>query len=117
MAQVTAVAQIQSLAQEFPYAVGVGNIHTQQKEKHSGQVTKDIFFLFLGLHPQHMEAPRLGVKSELQLVAYTTATAMPDPKPCQQPTPQLTAAPILNPLCQARDQTCIVMDTSQIHYH
>ena len=26
---------------------------------------KKIFFRFLGLHPQHMEVPRLGVKSEL----------------------------------------------------
>ena len=34
------------------------------------------FFLFLGLQVQHMEeAPRLGVESELQLPAYTTATA------------------------------------------
>ena len=28
---------------------------------------------FLGPHPQHMEVPRLGVKSELQLLAYTAA--------------------------------------------
>ena len=33
-------------------------------------------FAFLGLHPWHMEVPRLGVESELQLLAYTTATAM-----------------------------------------
>ena len=32
-------------------------------------------FCFLGLHPQHMEVPRLGVESELQLLAYATATA------------------------------------------
>ena len=32
-------------------------------------------FFFLGPHPLHMEAPRLGVESELQLPAYTTATA------------------------------------------
>ena len=37
------------------------------------------FFVFLGPHPQHMEVPRLGVKSELQLPAYTTATATQDP--------------------------------------
>ena len=33
-------------------------------------------------HPppsRHMEGPRLGVKSELQLLAYNTATATPDP--------------------------------------
>ena len=29
---------------------------------------------FLGLHPQHMEVPRLGVQLELQLLAYATAT-------------------------------------------
>ena len=44
-------------------------------------------YLFLGLHPQHMEVPRLGVKSELQLLTYTTATA--------------TQA--LNPLSEVRD--------------
>ena len=38
-----------------------------------------LFFLFLGLHPQHIEVPRLGVKSELQLPVYTTATATWDP--------------------------------------
>ena len=37
------------------------------------------FFAFLGLHKQHVEVPRLGVKSELQLLAYAIATAVPDP--------------------------------------
>ena len=36
------------------------------------------FFVFLGLHPQHMEVPRLGVESELQLPTYATAMAMQD---------------------------------------
>ena len=31
------------------------------------------FFFFLGLHLRHMEVPRLGVWSELQSLAYTTA--------------------------------------------
>ena len=58
-----------------------------------------------------MEVPGLGVKSELQLPAYTTATAAQDPSPIcdlhhssQQPW-------ILNPLSEARDQTCILTDT------
>ena len=34
---------------------------------------------FLGPHPRHLEVPRLGVESELQLSAYTTATATQDP--------------------------------------
>ena len=46
-------------------------------------------FVFLGLHPQLMELPMLGVESELQLSAYTTATAVQDPRP----TPQLMAMP------------------------
>ena len=37
------------------------------------------FSFFLGPHPRHMEVSRLGVKLELLLPAYTTATAMPDP--------------------------------------
>ena len=49
----------------------------------SGRVTRLLllllfFFVFLGPHLQHMEVPRLGVKSELQLLAYTSATATPD---------------------------------------
>ena len=34
-----------------------------------------LFILFWGPHSQHLEVPRLGVKSELQLPAYATATA------------------------------------------
>ena len=32
--------------------------------------------VFLGPHPRHIEVPRLEVKSELQLPAYATATAI-----------------------------------------
>ena len=41
----------------------------------------EYFFLlcFLGLHLRHMEVTRLGVDSELQLLAYATATATSDP--------------------------------------
>ena len=35
-------------------------------------------FFFLELHSQHIEVPRLGVKAELQLPAYHTATMTPD---------------------------------------
>ena len=37
-----------------------------------------LFFCFLGPHMWHMEVPRIGVELELQLPAYTTATAMRD---------------------------------------
>ena len=41
--------------------------------------TPPFFFSFLQLHVQHREGPRRGVELELQLLVYTTATAMPDP--------------------------------------
>ena len=51
---------------------------------------------FLGPHLQHMEVPRLGVKLELQLLTYATATEMQDgSEPRLQPKPQLTTT--LNP--------------------
>ena len=36
-------------------------------------------FVFLGPHLRHMEVPRLGNESELQLSAYITATTTQDP--------------------------------------
>ena len=38
-----------------------------------------LFLFFLGPQVWHMEVPRLGVESELQLPAYATATAILDP--------------------------------------
>ena len=43
-----------------------------------GKYTCKFFFFFLHLHLQHMEVPRLVLKSELQLPAYTTAMATLD---------------------------------------
>ena len=37
------------------------------------------YFIFLGSHLWDMEVPRLGVESELQLLAYITVTAPWDP--------------------------------------
>ena len=50
------------------------------------------FFAFLGPQPWHMEVSRLGVKLELQLLAYTTAKATWRLSHLQ-PTPQLMATP------------------------
>ena len=38
----------------------------------------ELTFFSLWLHLRHMEVPRLGVQLELELPAYTTATATPD---------------------------------------
>ena len=42
------------------------------------------FFVFLEPHLQHMEVPRLGVKSELQFLANITAMATWDPQPTER---------------------------------
>ena len=64
-------------------------------------------FGFLGLYPQHTEVPRLGVKSELQLLAHTTATATATRDPSQVCNLQHSSGrrQISNPLSKARDRT------------
>ena len=74
-------------------------------------------FYFLGPHLQHMEAPRLGVESELQLPAYTTATATQNPVCVCDLHHSSQKHQILNPLSKARDQTPILMGTSWVRYH
>ena len=62
-----------------------------------------------------MEVPRVGVESELQLLAYATATATPDPSHvCNLRSSQQHR--ILNPLSKASDQTHILIETSQVCY-
>ena len=75
------------------------------------------FFCFLGLHLWYMEVPRLGVKSELQLPAYITATAMQDLSGVCDLFHSSWQCQILNLLNEARDQTWVLMDASQIHFH
>ena len=57
-----------------------------------------------------MEIPRLGVKLELQLLAYATATAMWDPSCIYHLHESSQYCQILNPLSKARDQIHILMD-------
>ena len=68
----------------------------------SFSLSLSLFFFLLGLQVQPMEVPRWGVKSEPEL-------ARPTPLPYQ--------CRILDPLSEARDRTCIIMDTGQIHFH
>ena len=71
-------------------------------------------FVFLGLHPRHMEVPRLGVELELQLQACTAATAMQDLS-CVCDLHHISRQRwILNLLSKARDQTYILLDPGRI---
>ena len=62
-----------------------------------------------------MEVLRLGVKMELQLLAYTTATGTTDLSCIFDLYHSSWHHWILNPLSEARDQTCILTDTSGVH--
>lgn len=58
-----------------------------------------------------MEVSRQGVKSELQLLSYVTATATQDLSPFCDLHYSSQQHQICNPLTQARNQTHILMDT------
>ena len=62
-----------------------------------------------------MEVPRVGFELELQLPAYTTATATLDPSHVCDVHHGLRQCQILNPLSEVRDQTCNLMVPSWIH--
>ena len=59
-----------------------------------------------------MKVPRLGVESELQVLAYATATTTPDPSGICELHHSHGSTGSFNPLSEARDQTHILMDTS-----
>ena len=74
-------------------------------------------FCFLGLHLRHMEVPRLRVKLELKLPAYTMGTAMPDLSCVCDLHRSSWQCQIFNPLSEARDRTHNLMVPSRIHFH
>ena len=70
-----------SVASQLYFIKIIKNEKGKKVEKRNDTYLAGTFFLllFLGLFLWHMEVPRLGVQSELQLPAYATATAVPDP--------------------------------------
>ena len=89
--------------------VGVSSLRETQVIVPFLEVLFFFFFFFLGPHMQHMKVPRLGVKLELQLLAYTIATAMQDLRCICDLHYSSWQCQILNPLSEARDQIHIFM--------
>ena len=67
--------------QLWPHREFLGNAdsHLQPQTYVPGICILFIYLFILGLHLKNMEAPWLGVESELQQLTYTTATATKDP--------------------------------------
>ena len=63
-----------------------------------------------------MVVPRLGVELELQQPAYTTVTATLDMSHIYDQHHSSQQRQILNPLSEARDQTFVLKDASQIRF-
>ena len=74
-------------------------------------------FVCLGPPPWHMEVPRLGVKSEPQLLTYATATATWDLSHVCDRCCSVWQWQILNRLSRIWDRTCNLMHISQVHCH
>ena len=66
-------------------------------------------FFFLVLYLQYMEVPGPGAELELQLLAYPTAVATPDPRCICDLRHSLWQHRILNPLNETRDRTQSLM--------
>ena len=96
----------------------IDQLQDYQKYFHLLSMFVSEFFvcLFLVLHLWHMEFPRIGVKSELQLPAYTTATATPYLSCVCKLHHSSRQHRILNPLSEARDQTCNLVVPRWIHF-
>ena len=71
---------------------------------------KHHFFFFFALW-----GPWVGIKSKLQLPAYTIAMATQDLSHIFDLHHSSQQCWILNPLSEARDQTRILMDPSRVH--
>ena len=71
-------------------------------------------FAFLQAAPEVCGIPRLGLKSELWLLAYLTATESQD-RAVSETFSRAHGNDIHNPLREARDQIHILMDTNQFH--
>ena len=99
-----------------PISHSLDSTHRNKKHQHIKLCVQKCFlqcvFFFLGPNLQHMEVPMVGVESELQLQAYTTATATPCQSHIFDLHSDLQQCQIFNPLTEARDQTHILTETT-----
>ena len=85
----------------------------------AGQPKKIIYsclnYHYIWPYPWHIKVPKLGVELELQLQAYTTAAATPDPSRIHDLHHSSRQCWILYPLSKGKDRTRILIDPSWAH--
>ena len=86
--------------------------------RHTAERFFFFLFCFLGPHPWHMEVPRIGVESKLNRSCSCQPMPQAQQLGIQAVSVTYATAPsnarFSNPLSEARDQICVLMDTSQI---
>ena len=80
-------------------------------------IVEQYMYCFFMVALWYMEIPRIGVELELQMPAYATVTATRDPSCISNLYHSSQQCWIPDPLNKAMDWTCILMDTSLIHFH
>ena len=89
---------------------------TDTPPRNSKNINIVLFCFFIGPSPRHMKVPKLGVPSY-------SCQPMPQAEQCQILANSATYTTAhgnsgcFNPLIEAKDQTQILMDTSQIRFH
>ena len=108
--------QLTNFFHRFAFIYTTGSLLANQK--YTDFILYFLFpsFFFKGLHLQHMEVPRLGVPSELQLLAYTRVMATQDPN-CVCNLPQLTAVPDPKPTERGQRLNQVLINASRVHWH
>ena len=76
-----------------------------------------IFVFFFRATPAALGSSQLGSNLSGQLRSYATATATWEPRCVGDLHYSSQQCRLLNPLSEARDWTCILMDTCQVHYY
>ena len=100
------------------YSGGSQQFYSNSTEMLMGEQVAFLFFFNLSvLQVQQMEVPRPRVELELQQLAYTTARTTRDLSHVCNLHHGSRQRWVLNPLSRARDQTLILMDTSQVCFH
>ena len=89
-------------------------LHPDQQYMDDSDLLRFFFFFFLLFRATPMAYGGSPARGQIGAVATCLCHSHAGSELCLQPTPQLMAMRVLNPLSKAREQTCLLMDASHI---